>query len=145
MANETAFVLDDPGLAGGGPVNLAGFPGTWTPGEPIAASAFVDAGAFESVQAMRDQIRELRMPLKEISVSEGSAPLPLRDNHMPNAEEAAAAKQSLETSTPRTHKEADKAAAELGIDFAPDTKLADKLEAIRVALDPGTGTGEETA
>lgn len=139
MANETAFVLDDEGLAGGGPVNLAGFPGMWTPGEPIAASEFIRAGAFDTVEEMRDRVRELGMPLKETSVGEGTAPMTGRANHAPNSEEAAAAKEMLETSTPRSHAEADQAAAELGLDFPEGTKLADKLEAIRTALDPGSG------
>jgi hypothetical protein len=143
VANETAFVLDDEGLAGGGPVNLAGFPGMWTPGEPIAAAEFVKAGAFDSVQEMRDRVRELGMPLKEVTVGEGTAPIAARANHMPNAEEAAEAKATLETSTPRSHAEADQAAAELGLDFPAGTKLADKVEAIRTALDPGTGDATE--
>lgn len=135
----TGFVLDDPGLSGGGPVNLAGFPGMWTPGEPIAAAEFIKAGAFDSVEEMRDRVRELGMPLKEVSVGEGEASMPVRANHAPNSEEAAEAKATLEASTPRSHAEADQAAADLGLDFPPGMKLADKLEAIRTALDPGTG------
>jgi hypothetical protein len=142
----TAFVLDDPGLAGGGPVNLAGFPGVWTPDQPIEAEAFVANGAFDSVDEMRDRVDELGLPLKEVDVAEGSAPMPARaEGHAPNAEEAAAAKAAVQDRTPRTHAEANQIGLELGLEFAPDAKLAEKVDAIKQALDQADADAPEGA
>lgn len=86
---SVAFTLTEE--AGPGPLTFPGFPGVWSQGEAIEAQVFVDARVFHSVGEMQERVRELGVPLEETSVAKGAAPLPARDNHVPNAEEAIAA------------------------------------------------------
>lgn len=88
-----AFVLPEEAVSSSSPTTFPGFPGVWTPGEAVEAQAFVDAGAFESVEAMSQAVAELALPLEEKSVKKGSAPLPVPENHVPfpAAEEEVAA------------------------------------------------------
>ncbi len=126
-----AFTLTEE--AGPGPLTFPGFPGVWNQGESIEAQFFVDAGVFESVEAMQARVAELGVPLEETSVAEGFAPLPPRDNHVPNAEEAVeAAEKAL---AEMTHAELDAKAASLGIDL-PDGTKPEKVEALEAAMAP---------
>ena len=74
--------------AGAGPLTFPGFPGVWTQGAPIEADVFVHAGIFETVDAVLAAAELL--PLEQVKVAKGSAPLPERPNHLPNADEAQA-------------------------------------------------------
>lgn len=77
--SETAFVL--PAAAVGGssePVHFGGFPGVWTPGEPIAVSEL----GFATVKEAREAKNDLAADLVEKTVKAGSAPMPAADNHI---------------------------------------------------------------
>lgn len=137
-----AFVLNDDALSGG-PVVFPGFPGVWTPGEPVEAQAFVDAGSFASIAEMRDLVDELGLPLAEVQVDEGSAPLPARDNHMANAEEAREAGEKALADM--SHTELDR----LGADhdgYPKSAAKADKVAFLEAILSEETveGLGVET-
>lgn len=130
----TAYVLDADDLAGSEAVTFPGFPGVWTPGEPIAAAEFVKAGAFDSVDEMGDRVAELGLPLKQTTVADGEGLMPARENHLPSQEQADATKAELNGRTPKSHAEADAIAADLGISFPPDAKLDKKKALIAEAL-----------
>lgn len=130
---STAFVLPEDAVSGAGPVTFPGFPGVWTPGEPIEAQAFVDAGVFASADAMVSRVEELGLPLEPTSVQAGEAPLPNRDNHVPNAPEAAAAAEKVLAAM--THAELDAKATSLGIEL-PDGTKPEKVAALETAMQP---------
>ena len=133
-----AFVLRH-GAAGDGAVTFPGFPGVWTPGEPIEAQVFVDAGVFASTEEMQDRAAEVGVPLETTTVAAGSAPMPERDNHVSNAAEAAVqAGKSLEE---MSHRELDAKAATLGLDL-PDVTKAEKVALIDAVLNPDANAAE---
>lgn len=129
----TAFVLSSDEIAGSDAFAMPGFPGVWTPGKPIEAAEFVKLGAFSSVDEMRDRVAELGLPLEEVEVAEGSAPLPARPNHHAGTAERVdevVAEQAGGRIT--THSEADRVAAKLGYRFPEDPRptVAQKVEAL---------------
>lgn len=106
---SVALVLSED--AGAGPFTFPGFPGVWASDTPIEAQVFVDAGAFGSVDAMLEAVTTAGLPLEEITVAKGAAPLPDRPNHLPNADEAKAmAEKALDE---MTHDELDARGADL--------------------------------
>jgi hypothetical protein len=124
-----ALVLSED--AGAGPFTFPGFPGVWSPGVPIEASVFVDAGSFASEADLLAAAEAL--PLEQVTVAKGAAPLPPRGNHVASPDEQAAA---LEIAlSEMTHAELDAKAATLGIDL-PDVTKAEKVEALEAALTP---------
>jgi hypothetical protein len=125
-----AFVLPEE-VAGNGPVTFPGFPGVWTPGQPIEAAAFVAAGVADT----ETELDERRPPqLERVDVAAGSHPLPARPNHVPSAEEAAAAPKLEKMS----HDELDTRARTLGLaEFPAKTTRAVKIEAIEAAMSAG--------
>lgn len=120
-------------MSGTSAVNFPGFPGAWTPGEPIEADEFVRVGAVSTVDELRDLAAELDLPLEEVDVAAGSAPMPVQANHRPSERQRRAeiVDEATKGHTIRTHAQADKAAAELDLVFGPDVEtVADKVAAI---------------
>lgn len=79
MAKEKAFELDTEaaGYTGSEGVHFGDFPGVWAPGVPIALTEL----GFDTAADARAAVEELGLPLKEVSVDVGSAPMPTRPNH----------------------------------------------------------------
>jgi hypothetical protein len=88
MAKEKAFVLDTDaaGYTGGEGVHFGDFPGVWAPGAPVALREL----GFDTAEDARAAAKDLGLPLKEISVDAGSAPMPERPNHAASTPDAAA-------------------------------------------------------
>lgn len=87
-----ALVLDADaaGYSGGEAVHFGGFPGVWAPGQPIAITEL----GFDSERDARDAVKALELPLREVSVDAGSAPMPERSNHHVSEADAATAPTS---------------------------------------------------
>lgn len=131
---ETALVL--PAEAAGGstaPVHFPGFPGVFTPEQPIAVGAL----GFDKVTDARAAVDDTGVPLRETRVEAGSAPLPERENHVPSEAQTIAAEQSAAEEGdapyeapegwPQTHAELDVIAEREGLEFPPGTRtVADK-------------------
>jgi hypothetical protein len=77
---SVAFVVKEE--AGSGPLTFPGFPGVWSQSQPIEAQAFIDAGIFVDADEMIARVVELGLPLEQIKVKAGAAPLPERENHV---------------------------------------------------------------
>lgn len=79
MSKVKAFELDvaAAGYTGGEAVHFGGFPGLWVPGRPVALSEL----GFNAEKDARDTAAALGLPLREVSVDAGSAPMPVRPNH----------------------------------------------------------------
>lgn len=74
--HETAWELDEERAAVSADGSyIAGLPGLWRPGEPFHAEAF-----GYTVSDFRDLVAELDLPLREVSVTEGTARRSLSDD-----------------------------------------------------------------
>ncbi len=80
---QTALVLDDDSVAHGEPVHFGNFPGLWVVGQPVAVSEL----GFESEDEALARVEELGLPLKTLTVTAGSSPMPARANHLPGLDE----------------------------------------------------------
>jgi hypothetical protein len=76
-----ALVLDAEaaGYSGTDAVHFGDFPGVWTPGQPVAVSEL----GFDTDKDALAAVKTLGLPLREVSVEQGSAPMPERPNHAP--------------------------------------------------------------
>lgn len=68
MANVTAFELDDSVAATEDGVTLANIPGIWRKGEK-----YLPAALGLTLAELREAIKELGLPLREVKVGEGQA------------------------------------------------------------------------
>ena len=124
----TAEAAEEAGLTGGGPFTFPGFPGVYAIDAPVAVSELRNEDAPARAE-------ELGLPLSTVTVAEGEG-IPERENHVRSTRQVAAdvkadaIADATGGSTIRTHKQADKIAAELGIAFEPDATVADKVAAI---------------
>lgn len=120
-------MLPETAVAGTAAVNFPGFPGSWTPGQPIAAAELVAHGGFADEDAVAEKVAELGLPLEQVDVTGDDGAMPLPPNHVASQAEAVA--EALEeTPRPRSHKQADKLAAERGFTFsAEDLTLDEKV------------------
>lgn len=128
--SRAAYVLPQEAVAGTDAVTFAGFPGIWTPGEPIAALELVTHGGFVDEDELADMVEELGLPLEQTTVTGDDGAMPTPANHVAGREEAIADAVE-ETPRPRTHKQADKLAQERGIEFSrEDLQLDEKVAEI---------------
>jgi hypothetical protein len=144
MASETALELDTEaaGYTRGDPVHFADFPGVWEPGRPIAVSALGFASGDDAIARAKD----LNLPLREVTVDVGSAPMPPRPNHLFSEEQQRAIDLEAASSwPPRTHADADQAAASAGVEW-PRQKMtvAEKVEFLEAARTGEATTDDET-
>lgn len=120
-------MLPESAVAGTAAVNFPGFPGSWTPGQPIAAAELVAHGGFADEDELAARVAELGLPLEAVEVSGEDGAMPIPPNHVQSQGEAVA--EALEeTRRPRTHRQADKLAAERGFEFSSaDLSLGEKV------------------
>lgn len=129
----TQAAADELGYTGAGPFTLAGaFPGEYLIDEPLALKYLGFDDEEEARAAFDDAFVDADVvPLAWTTVAEGEG-LPIRQNHA--LSDLDVAEEIVEEVTPtggiRSHKDADKVAAELGISFPEDAKLDDKRAAI---------------
>jgi len=136
-------VLPQEAVSGTAAVNLPGFPGMWTPGEPIAVSEIARYGLFESEQAVLDRADELGLPLERVEVADSAGDMPFPPNHIPSAVEAAE-EAVAETRRPRSHAEADALADELGVEFSSDgLTLRQKNDELLAAVATDAAEGDD--
>lgn len=123
----------DAGYVGAGPFTFGSlYPGEWLVDRPVRISAL----GFDTADDAAAAIDEAGVPLELVDVEPGTAE-PVRVNHAPTREEAAAAdvEQAVEEKAGGSigsHAEADAVAGELGLVFPDDPRprLADKIAAI---------------
>lgn len=141
MATVTALELDAEaaGYTGGEALHFGGFPGVWSPGQPVAVSEL----GFESEQDALDRARELELPLREVRVDEGSAPMPARPNHLANTDQETAL-DDVDTATKKrwTHAELDALAAEADVTWPAGVTKVDEKAAFLDAYAAGTVTSD---
>lgn len=114
-----AYVLPETAVAGTDAVNLPGFPGIWTPGQPIAAAELVAHGNFADEDELADRVAELALPLELVEVTGAEGAMPMPANHVASRAEAIA--EAVEdTPRPRSKRQAEKLAADRGIVFSSD-------------------------
>lgn len=106
-------------VAGTAAVNLPGFPGMWTPGEPIAVDELVAHGGFADADALAARVEELGLPLEQVEVSGDAGAMPMPPNHVQSRAEAVA-DAVAEVKRPRTKAQAEKLARERGLEFSRD-------------------------
>lgn len=147
---ETALELDTDaaGYTRSEPVHFGSFPGVWEPGRPIAVSELGFASEEEALAAVAD----LELPLRQVRVDAGSAPMPERPNHLLSQEAQRVLDMELEPAPgeseprpPRTNADADALAVEAGIGEWPEgvKTVAQKVEFLdRVRAGEVTVTGE---
>jgi hypothetical protein len=127
--SELALELDveAAGEGRGLEVHFSNFPGVWAPERPIAVTEL----GFDTVDEALARVDELGLPLRQVDVEAGSAPMPARDNQIASEDQARAVE--LATSEKphgfRTHAEADEAAAAANVTW-PKQKMtvAEKTE-----------------
>lgn len=109
-------MLPEDAVSGTAAVTFAGFPGIWTPGQPIAVAELARHGAL-SQDEVGEKVEELGLPLEpaEVGADEGAMPMP--PNHRASRDEAA--HEALEEQRPRarSHKELDERASEVGLEW----------------------------
>lgn len=110
-------MLPEGAVVGTAAVNFSGFPGIWTPGEPIAAAELVQHGGFADLDELAHRIDAMGLPLEQVNVAAAAGAMPVPANHVPNTVQAAEAALD-EMPRQRTHKAADKLAAEQGVTFS---------------------------
>lgn len=137
-----ALVLPEGAVSGSDAVTFPGFPGVWTPGQPIELSAFAAAG-IASADELLELAAEMGVPLEEVDVDEGSAPLPERENHLTPSAPSAPLNEGLAA---KTVAELDELAAEMGLeDYPKSGKKPEKLAAIEAALAAEPDEAEDEA
>ena len=102
MSLRPAYVLPQSAVAGTAAVNLSGFPGMWTPGDPIAAAELVRHGGFASEAELHARVAELGLPLElvEGAASEGVMPVPANHVQAADAAEESTRQRGRRTSEP---------------------------------------------
>jgi hypothetical protein len=78
------------GYTGTEPVHFGDFPGMWQPGRPIALSEL----GFDTEKDALAAVKELGLPLREVSAEAGKARMPERPNHAPDVLEEEVADES---------------------------------------------------
>lgn len=128
MATSHALELDTEasGYTRSDGVHFGGFPGVWAPGQPVEISEL----GFDSEDEALARVDELGLPLRQVNVEPGSAPMPARPNHLFSEDQQRVL--DLEQAAnwpPTTHAQADQAAATAGIAEwpRPNMKVADKV------------------
>lgn len=116
-----AYVLPESAVAGTAAVNFPGFPGSWTPGSPIAAAELVAHGGFADEDALAERVAELGLPLEQVEVTGDDGEMPIPPNHVQSQADAVA--EALEERPKRrSHKDLDEQARELGFEFSKPGK-----------------------
>lgn len=65
------------GYSGTDAVHFGDFPGMWAPGHPVAVSEL----GFDTEKEALAAVKALGLPLREVSVEQGTARMPERPNH----------------------------------------------------------------
>lgn len=135
----TVEKAEELGFSGVGPFTFAGlFPGEWTPGRALRVTELGFTDAKEAEAAVVEAFDEEISPLAWTTVS-GDEGFAERTNHaVSEAQARLATGEGKAEKTPfdkiRTHAQADKAAAELGLSIDGGT-VAEKVEALKAAAE----------